>query len=68
MLIYNVWIDFFKYDYIEVLVEVRKLLGRYFCVLIIMMIECSYYGWESFFKVLDVEVKSRIYIKEVFMG
>lgn len=66
--IYNVWTDSSKHDYIEALVEARKSPGRHPCALTTMMIECSYYGWESFFKALDVEVKSRTYIKEASMG
>lgn len=57
--IYNVWTDSSKHDYIEALVEARKSPDRHPCALTTMMIECSYYGWESFFKALNEEAKSR---------
>lgn len=56
--IYNVWTDSSKHDYIEALVEARKSPGRHPCALTTMMIECSYYGWESFFNTLNEEAKS----------
>lgn len=62
--IYNVWTDSCKHDYIEALVEARRSPGRHPCALTTMMIECSYYGWESFFKVLDEEAKSRTCVKD----
>ena len=65
--IYNVWTDSSKHDYIEALVEARKSPGRHPCALTTMMIECSYYGWKSFFEALDEEVKSRTCLKEAFM-
>ena len=65
--IYNVWSNSSKHDYIEALVEARKSPGRHPCALTTMMIECSYYGWESFFKALDEEVKSRTCLKEASM-
>ncbi|XP_020626593.1 uncharacterized protein LOC110063939 [Orbicella faveolata] len=62
--IYNVWTDSCKHDYIEALVEARRSPCRHPCALTTMMIECSYYGWESFFKVLDEEAKSRTCVKD----
>ena len=63
----NVWTDSCKHDYIEALVEARKSPGRHPCALTTMIIECSYYGWERFFKALDEEAKSRTCTKEASM-
>ena len=57
--IYNVWTDSSKGDYIEALVEARKSLGRHPRALTTMIIECSYYGWEKFFRSLDEEIAMR---------
>ena len=51
--IYNVWTNSCKGDYIEALVEARKSPDRQPCALTTMIIECSYYGWEKFFKALQ---------------
>lgn len=62
--IYNVWTDSSKDDYIKALIEARMSPGRHPCALTTMIIECSYYGWESFFRALDEETVSRTYVRE----
>ncbi|PFX15646.1 Fido domain-containing protein [Stylophora pistillata] len=51
--IYNVWRNSCKGDYIEALVEARMSPDRHPSALTTMIIECSYYGWEKFFKALQ---------------
>lgn len=62
--IYNVWTDSCKDDYIKALVEARMSPGRHPCALTTMIIECSYYGWQSFFRALDKETNNRTFVKE----
>ena len=51
--IYNVWRNSCKGDYIEALVEARMSPDRHPSALTTMIIECSFYGWENFFKALQ---------------
>ncbi|XP_078349109.1 uncharacterized protein LOC144634039 [Oculina patagonica] len=62
--IYNVWTDSNKDDYINALVEARMSPERHPCALTTMIIECSYYGWQKFFKALDEESNHRTCVKE----
>ena len=62
--IYNVWTDSSKGDYIEALVEARMSPDRHPCALTTMIIECSYRGWENFFKALDKETTDRTYVRK----
>ena len=66
--IYNVWTDSSKDDYIKALVEARMSPGRHPCALTTMIIESSYYGWQSFFRALDDETNSRTCVKEASLS
>ena len=53
--IYNVWSASRKDDYIQALVDARKSKNKHPRSLTTMIIECNYFGWKNFFKIVNQE-------------
>ena len=59
--VYNLWSDITSKDaYIEALVKTRKTSERHPHLLAAMIAECNWYGWQKFFKLLDISLGEKL--------